>query len=100
MREVHKNLHSIETKLRNILHQNEIILPIDFEIAGICLPIEERTRENIVKKTCELYLTSTEKTKKELEKWEKRKKIKIENNVISIKQDREEIAKKYKELKK
>ena len=93
-------LKTISTKLRNILHQNEIILPIDFEIAGICLPIEKRTRENIVKKTCELYLTSAEKTKKELEKWEKRKKIKIENNVISIKHDREEIAKKYKELKK
>ena len=27
-------LKTISTKLRNILHQNEIILPIDFEIAG------------------------------------------------------------------
>jgi hypothetical protein len=93
-------LKTISTKLRNILHQNEIILPIDFEISGICLPIEERTRENIVKKTCELCLTSIEKTKKELEKWEKRKKIKFENNVMDIQEDKEKIAKEYKDLKK
>lgn len=86
-------LRTISTKLRKIMHKNEITLPIDFEVA-IFINCGKGNKADIVKIGKELYGISEEILNQELEKWIDRNKFDVNEEIIKIKSDREEIIKK------
>ena len=89
-------LRTIPTKLRKLLHAENVTTPLDFEIGILLLNNTNANKTNLINKVSQMYGITIPKISEELEKWLSRKKLSFNSGVVNIiDQNRIELAKKY-----